>query len=229
MLCECYNEVNVIFSDSKNLLIKNIPSKEDLTLIYVDLVPDNIGTVDTFLQVINYIVLSKVSNVIVLPYPCIEWHMLKAFGYKSNDLDIAIARGEYKNSFTYLNNMSKKPNKVSFERFCKALLSMSVDSKYVGSINIEDFNISESDCFKLLHTLPAFIKPDKSVEYKYTTADIVDTINIQICVFIEQYKLYSARDNFNHIDLDYFEECVKRYLDYIKLQIKNELRKEESH
>lgn len=93
-------------------------SAGEVFLIYMDVVPDNEQTVRQFMQIVKHVRERKYKKVYVIPIPCMEYYIIKAFGDKSNvEIQTVLSLSDYGNS--ELNKKVYRGLCPSFEKYCK--------------------------------------------------------------------------------------------------------------
>lgn len=197
--------VRVIFANSANNIKDKLEEDNNYisTIVYYDLVYDNPNTVTKLRDLLVYLINKECTNVFVVPIPCIEWQAIKAFGKDCELRDVAISFGDYKNTKIYLYNMNHK--KATHEKYCKALLGEIVDTKFLGTCDIDKYNISTIEEFELIKTLPAF----------YSDKNNVGKINIVECLEIE-YRKFISRFICSKVVKDSFTQTLAKYINLIK-------------
>ena len=96
---------------------------------------DNIHVLSDYLSILEIICEYNMFNMIILHIPCIEYYVLETFAeLNGTDKSIYRERGLYKSTKVYKYNMT--PKWSTFERYCKALVSLTVRPESIGSYYI---------------------------------------------------------------------------------------------
>jgi hypothetical protein len=156
--------------------------REDKVLLYIDLVFDNKYSVRDVVDILKIIVDNNLRNITPLPIPCIEYYASLSLGDKSKeDYKILSELLPYRESKTCKNNV---PNKfVSFEKYCKAAVSVLLPARYTTSIPIDKFDsmFVYEDSIRLVNLLPAY----------YLENDVMSCGKI-----VDKHKIYFELINF---------------------------------
>lgn len=213
MLSSCYTSEKVKFSNGIELLKHYLYSTDidEGIIIFIDVVPDNANTLRNYEEVITYLSKTKDKEVIVVPIPCIEYYAIKGFAPDSKDKEIIVNRLHYRDTNIAINNLSKKT--ATFEKFCKAAMSILVSDKYYGVVSIDEFNINICDCLLLLKQLPLFCKLEV-VDADVIKADVMHIVQKQHELLIDQYVRYSKDLSYQY-DIDRLNSVFYNYLDFI--------------
>jgi hypothetical protein len=156
------SEYNIRFTESirnvRHFIDEYIEIKSsEKILLYMDFPVDNDHAIEGVLDVVNVIVKKKLLNIVPILIPCIEYYAVMVFGDKESiDYSVVCDMKKYRDTDTCKSNVSKSFQ--SFEKYCKAVFSKIVPIKYHGSISVDEFDniIDDSECMKLLHSLPTF-------------------------------------------------------------------------
>lgn len=133
MLCRCYRaDGKVLFSNGSALLENVLATLDDEVVVYVDVVPDNVKTISTYLRLMQYVIHKGSKNVYIIPIPCIEYFAIKGFGSDCIEKSIVVNRDEYLQTKIAKNNLSEKCK--TFEKFCKAVMGIIVPEKFQGFV-----------------------------------------------------------------------------------------------
>lgn len=212
MLCRCYREDGkVLFSNGSALLENVLATLDDEVVVYVDVVPDNVKTISTYLRLMQYVIHKGSKNVYIIPIPCIEYFAIKGFGSDCIEKSIVVNRDEYLQTKIAKNNLSEKCK--TFEKFCKAVMGIIVPEKFQGFVMLKDFHITQTEMFELLVQLPVFYDSDMR-NFGAAEVSIKGTICKQYKEFIEQYQRYLKNLIFK-FDMLYLEEVFKSYTSLI--------------
>lgn len=206
------NESEIVFCNSNGLMMDEVRKGKMAKLVFIDLPVDNNSVVDLYISMVKEIIEYNMP-VILIPIPCIEFYAVKAFSNRTEDVQIMLKYGLYKNTHTFRNNMS--PKKVSFERFCKSLFSISVGQELRGSCLLSSYGISKELEDKLVTTMPAYYKKGaKSEETR-----VISLISKMHNLFNEQLRVYNENGYINKSP----ESLVRanaRYLEYLEHRLK---------
>ena len=212
MLCRCYRaDGKVLFSNGSALLENVLATLDDEVVVYVDVVPDNVKTISTYLRLMQYVIHKGSKNVYIIPIPCIEYFAIKGFGSDCIEKSIVVNRDEYLQTKIAKNNLSEKCK--TFEKFCKAVMGIIVPEKFQGFVMLKDFHITQTEMLELLVQLPVFYDSDMR-NFGAAEVSIKGTICKQYKEFIEQYQRYLKNLIFK-FDMLYLEEVFKSYTSLI--------------
>lgn len=193
--------------------IASVINNGNTYLCYLDVVADNPKTIIVFSELLQLIIRNNAKNIYLVPAPCIEYYALKSFGDINDDeVKIAVGRKEYTDTKTFKNNMN--PNKANFEKYCKALVSTKIHSKYRGSIDKELYNIDSKEEQVLVRSLPIFYAT-AMCSFETHTVLIKDVISRLYSDFKSQVDLYSNQDSMNLLStLDsLFQDYISNIID----------------
>lgn len=214
MLCRCYvnNNNSVLFSNGSELLKDVVNTLDDDTLLYVDVVPDNIKTMSTYLRLMQHIVYRRMVNIYIIPIPCIEYFVIQGFGDECIEKSIVVNREKYLDTKVAKHNLPLKCK--TFEKFCKAVMSVIVPDRFQGSVLLNKFSIKQEESLKLLTQLLAFYEPDVK-DFSMSKIHVKDIIREQYKLLIEQYQRYAESLVFE-FDMKYLNEVFTSYIDLIE-------------
>lgn len=212
MLCRCYRaDGKVLFSNGSALLENVLATLDDEVVVYVDVVPDNVKTISTYLRLMQYVIHKGSKNVYIIPIPCIEYFAIKGFGSDCIEKSIVVNRDEYLQTKIAKNNLSEKCK--TFEKFCKVVMGIIVPEKFQGFVVLKDFRITQTEMFELLVQLPVFYESDMR-NFGAAEVSIKGIICKQYKEFIKQYQRYLKNLTFK-FDMLYLEEVFKSYISLI--------------
>ncbi len=118
------NIVSYMFKETKNN-----------TVVFVDTMPDNYNSVRAYKEAIY--AGRKLSNVYVVPIPCIEYYFSKAFIHReSEERSAVLSFGKFRD--IKFNTFHKKlATSRTFEKFCKSVVEKEMDC-FSNGVFIED-------------------------------------------------------------------------------------------
>jgi hypothetical protein len=210
------DDVTVIFKNSIGNVNKFIRGyidnkRNDDVLLYMDFPVDNSSAMEKVIDVINLIVEFGLIKIVPILIPCIEYYAIIDFGdASSDDYNIVKNLELYRDTITCKNNVSK--TNISFEKYCKAVLSKIVPEKYRGSMDINIFNdiISLDECKKLVCSLPIYYNGNVTMSENIESKPIRISIDMAERL-IEQSERYAVYG----IDRKYIIR-VKKLMDSLK-------------
>lgn len=167
---ECDDIIDFTGGNGKVLdYLKN--SNEDTIIAFVDVVPDNIKTINVYKKCKRY---SKECDkqIFVIPIPCIEYCAVKAL-LRHDGIDTAVAEVYEYDRYRQVkyNYRNRKLSLKSFEKYCKSVLYnysscldvngkfYNVDCKCSKSMNLDlcRDNTRIDKAWSIVHKLPTFI------------------------------------------------------------------------
>lgn len=112
----------ISFSEGDKNIIKKLTELREtnkILVVFIDVMPDNIKTVECYNKCIKWVDSGEVECY-VIPIPCIEYYVIKAFYKESLVKNVVIDFMNYKD-YIYDDNHRLLSNK-SFEKFCKSVI-----------------------------------------------------------------------------------------------------------
>ena len=103
------------------------------------------------------------------------------------------------------------PKKVSFERFCKALFSVTVGQELRGSCFLSNYKVSKELEDKLVMSMPAYYKKDAGSD----VIQVVDLITKMHNLFNEQIRVYNE-NGYTNKSPESLVQAHERYLKYLR-------------
>lgn len=181
----------------KNKLDEIYNSSESF-IIYMDAVPDNEQTMRQIIQIVKYVKEKNYRDVYVIPIPCIEYYIIKAFGDRHNpEIQTVLSLGSYAES--ELNKKVYRGMCPSFEKYCKQVaLHVLKFCQRVGKGKEGLYYLSDCLCEKadvegctigvtrmqkawsLVQSLPVFETNHTNVYFKVQRVDISDIQRKQV-------------------------------------------------
>jgi hypothetical protein len=221
MMDKIFDNAKIVFAGSNDSVIhklENLIDKNDIILVFVDLIADNQSTWGVYIANIRYILQSSVENhnVFVIPFPCIEFVFNKAFGEFALEKDYnecMISRGDYK----------KFKNCKNFERFCKSVL-YNYEDVTIGKNVIEgDYSFYRDDsCFEyMMLKYSAKLDMVKNVLVRNSTDGLIELIQQLFLDFLEQVNFYRGIEGYETWSTDAITDMHNAYIDYISNYSKN--------
>ncbi len=119
-----------------NIVSYMLKEMKNNTLVYVDTLPDNVHSVEAYRSAV--ISSRSLSNVYVIPIPCIEYYFTKAFISRDSEERSAVLNfGEFKN-IKYNTFHRKLHTSRTFEKFCKSFIEKEMNCFSDGTfINVD--------------------------------------------------------------------------------------------
>ena len=149
LMLRVYSEhTDIEFSGGNRSLqdVLDVINQNETYIIYVDVVPDNRNTVELYKKLQEVVRVNKMDNVYLMPIPCIEYYVIKAF-CESEDVDIqnVLKRRAYKDSEFVKITLKGVCN--SFEVYCKKVLGHKPDvCKRIKKKTIRSGKFYSTDC-----------------------------------------------------------------------------------
>lgn len=118
------SDTHLEFTDGNQNLISHLEDikDDDVTLVYIDVVPDNFRTIVVYRKCLKFINDHEIANILVLPIPCIEYFIYSVFC-----VNIFNANTKMLNANNYKNNLYNSRNRKldvsSYEKYCKSLVN----------------------------------------------------------------------------------------------------------
>lgn len=167
LLLKSFDEDVLIFADG-NTNIKNVIlqlPQDTAAIIFIDVVPDNSELKRVYkelLTVINSDINYK-NRFIVLPIPCIEYYVIKAFCNIMPSIEERY-KSDYKNIYPKINNRLLRLK--SFEKYCKSIVTnynSCLETKFLIrecglSCDCDNAISYDEKVIKILSSLPVVLK-----------------------------------------------------------------------
>lgn len=179
----------IIFSDGdRNIRSKLAEYLEGNIIVYVDVVPDNVHTIEAYKEVEDYVLSSNITDrVIVMPIPCIEYYVIKAFcKFEYDEVKSVIDKQNYRDIL--YSHRGRRLRVKSFEKYCKSVLNNYLscfDSGYVYEADcycpkVRDNQILEecicgnqlNKAWMVITELPAFVNNDRNIYFKTKSVNL---------------------------------------------------------
>jgi hypothetical protein len=156
-------------------------------IIYIDVVPDKYETVEEYNRCIKVICDNKLKGVYVIPVPCIEYFVIKAFlDRKNSEVDCVLNGLNYK--LFGKNDRGYKLSTKDFENYCKSVVYNNQNCfRNGGDFYVQDclcrnggyfetckkYTLDDKAC-KLVSTLPVFYNMSKFETNKVNIKDVIE-------------------------------------------------------
>ena len=200
--CDVKNTPLVFSLGDKNI-IRCLQEVRETCIVFVDVVPDNVRTVEEYRKCDKWRKEEKRSNISLIPIPCIEYYAIKSFIGETTDAATSVlTRQAYKD--VTVNDRKKRLSVASYERYCKSVLYNHRDCMdTAGSFYMVDcFCAKKSrphDCIEykrlekawdLLQSLPAIIYHERSTRKTVGTIIGADLENEMVRKYYELAKSF---------------------------------------
>lgn len=122
--CENFLRCKIVFSETNcsilDKAIESVNNNDDFVLAFLDVVVDNKNSTLLYQQYISGLIANNITNIILLPIPCIEFYFVNAFSNLVSDKGIVEQMLNLQATSTFkLQNGRQK----SFEKVCKKIVS----------------------------------------------------------------------------------------------------------
>jgi hypothetical protein len=167
-------------------------------IIYIDVVPDKYETVEEYNRCIKVICDNKLKGVYVIPVPCIEYFVIKAFlDRKNSEVDCVLNGLNYK--LFGKNDRGYKLSTKDFENYCKSVVYNYQNCfRNGGDFYLQDclcqkggqleackeYSLDEKAC-KLVCTLPVFYNMSTGDKFETNIVNIKDVIGKRVQEYYE--------------------------------------------
>lgn len=95
MLCRCYVNDTVHFTDGILRLKDLLPQIRRLAVVFIDTVPDNFYTLRDYEDILRYVIDKSFYDLYIILIPCIEYFAIKCFGKDCPSKRTVINRLDY--------------------------------------------------------------------------------------------------------------------------------------